>query len=63
MKCPAVLILKGEGFPCDWPSVDATGRHDGWAHSSRSAEAIWCGNEGPDGYIPEADQIPGEVIA
>jgi hypothetical protein len=61
MKCPAVLMIEGEAFPCDWP-IDTDGRHDGWAHSSKPASAIWCGDEGPVGYEPEPDQIQGEVV-
>jgi hypothetical protein len=46
MSCPAMLTIRGEVFPCDWPS-DEDGRHDGWGHTSRAAEAVWCGDEGP----------------
>ena len=35
-ECPSVLMLKGEAFPCDLAVP-----HDGWAHSSTKAEAIW----------------------
>jgi hypothetical protein len=35
--CPAVLMLRGGYFQCDQPTVP----HDGLAHSSRAAEAIW----------------------
>lgn len=38
--CPAALNIQGEHFDCDWPT-DANGRHDGWAHASRAAQAIW----------------------
>lgn len=38
--CPAALNIKGEHFPCDWPTDDS-GQHSGWAHANRDAEAIW----------------------
>lgn len=43
--CPdeAVLIVKGERFPCqamDDMAPQSDG-HEGWAHSNRDAEAIW----------------------
>lgn len=41
--CDAALSIKGEHFPCDWPTGE-NGRHDGWAHSNRDAEAIWQGD-------------------
>ena len=44
VACPAVLMLHGEHFACDWP-VDAEGRHDGWAHANRASSALWKGNE------------------
>lgn len=43
--CPAKLSINGEHFPCDWPT-NANGKHEGWAHASKAAQAIWCGNEG-----------------
>jgi hypothetical protein len=39
--CSAVLMLAGRQYQCDLPT-DAYGRHDGWRHSSKAAEAIWC---------------------
>lgn len=42
--CGEVLMLAGECFPCDWPT-DENGRHDGWAHTSGPAEAVWGKNE------------------
>jgi hypothetical protein len=39
--CPAVLMLTGRHYQCDFPT-DAHGRHDGWGHSSKAAEASWC---------------------
>jgi hypothetical protein len=39
--CSAVLMLAGRQYQCDLPT-DAHGRHDGWKHSSKAAEAIWC---------------------
>jgi hypothetical protein len=39
--CSAVLMLAGRQYQCDLPT-DAHGRHDGWRHSSKAAEAIWC---------------------
>lgn len=35
-SCPGVLNIKGQNFNCDLASP-----HDGWAHSSKAAEAIW----------------------
>jgi len=35
-QCAAALNIKGEHFRCDL-ALD----HNGWAHSSRGAEAIW----------------------
>jgi hypothetical protein len=40
--CPAALMIKGEHFPCDW-RTDMDGRHQGWAHISAAAEAVWVG--------------------
>ncbi|PIJ36765.1 hypothetical protein BMW24_003625 [Mycobacterium heckeshornense] len=34
--CPAALNIKGEHFGCDLPAP-----HDGLAHSSKAAQAIW----------------------
>ncbi|KMV23360.1 hypothetical protein [Mycobacterium heckeshornense] len=34
--CPAALNIKGEQFGCDLPAP-----HDGLAHSSKAAQAIW----------------------
>jgi hypothetical protein len=34
-------MLAGQQYQCDLPT-DAHGRHDGWRHSSKAAEAIWC---------------------
>ena len=45
-ECVAVANIKGEHVPCDWPT-DEHGRHDGWAHSNREHQIIWCGDEGP----------------
>jgi hypothetical protein len=65
-RCAAVLMIKGEDFPCDWP-VDPAGRHHGWAHASKAAEAIWCGYEGPSHRdsepVERLEQIQGEVIS
>lgn len=35
-QCDAALDIRGERFPCELSS-----EHQGWAHQSRSAEAIW----------------------
>jgi hypothetical protein len=35
-SCDGSLNIKGEAFACD-----LTPPHDGWAHSSRAAQAIW----------------------
>lgn len=42
-SCPAALNIRGEHFPCDWPT-DTNGQHTGWAHANTAAEAIWSGN-------------------
>jgi hypothetical protein len=34
--CAAKLNVAGEHFPCDYVR-----EHEGWAHSSRAAQAIW----------------------
>jgi hypothetical protein len=39
-RCSAVLNVEGEHFQCDYGI-----NHQGWAHSSRSAQAIWKGTE------------------
>ena len=36
VNCASGLVIKGESFPCDMGAP-----HDGWAHSSMAAEAIW----------------------
>jgi hypothetical protein len=36
--CAARLNVRGEDFKCELASS-----HQGWAHQSRSAEAIWTG--------------------
>lgn len=38
--CAAALNIKGEHFPCDWPT-DRNGQHRGWAHANKAAQAIW----------------------
>lgn len=38
--CPGALNLRGEHFPCDWPT-DPRGRHDGWGHTNKDAQALW----------------------
>lgn len=43
-ECKAALNIKGEHFPCDWPTDD-NGRHDGWGHSNKEAQAIWCSSD------------------
>lgn len=40
MTCQSGLIIKGEHFPCDWPT-DESGKHDGWGHTNKQAEAVW----------------------
>lgn len=57
--CPAALNIRGEHFGCDmeaWP-------HDGWAHSSKAAEAIWRGDASDEAHPtgPEAEEIGGNV--
>jgi hypothetical protein len=45
--CPdkAVLMIKGEHFPCDWMNQmhPESQNHEGWAHANKEAEAIWNG--------------------
>lgn len=43
--CPAALNLAGEHFACDWPADDH-GKHPGWAHANKDAQAVWTGDEG-----------------
>jgi hypothetical protein len=38
--CKAAVTIKGEHFPCDWPTSD-DGTHKGWAHGNKEAEAVW----------------------
>jgi hypothetical protein len=40
--CGAVLLIAGEAFPCDWP-VDQNGKHAGWGHTNKRAQAVWNG--------------------
>jgi hypothetical protein len=40
VPCKSSLNIKGEHFPCDWPT-DANGKHDGWAHTNKAAQAVW----------------------
>ncbi len=49
-ECTAALNIKGEHFPCDWPT-DENGKHRGWAHSNRAVEALW---QGVDERVPTA---------
>lgn len=44
VPCRAALNLVGEHFPCDWPT-DENGRHDGWAHANKKAQAIWSSDD------------------
>jgi hypothetical protein len=39
-KCPAWINILGEHFACEWP-IDENGNHEGWAHYSKAAQAIW----------------------
>ena len=39
--CTGVLMIKGTFYACDWPT-DANGRHDGWAHANKQAQALWA---------------------
>jgi hypothetical protein len=40
VACPSVLMIGGAAFPCDRPT-DANGKHKGWAHANKAAQAIW----------------------
>lgn len=51
--CDAAINIQGEHFPCDWPT-DAEGRHPGWAHSNRQAQAIWRGDLPDQSVVFEA---------
>ena len=35
-RCPAKLNVTGGDFSCDYVQ-----EHEGWAHSSKAAQAIW----------------------
>lgn len=50
--CAAALNLAGEHFPCQTMDqmADGSENHDGWAHSNRDAEALWCSDVDP---LPE----------
>lgn len=41
-RCSAALNIAGQAYRCDLAT-----RHNGWAHQSREAEAIW---DGPDAW-------------
>jgi len=43
-SCTAAVVLAGEHFPCDWPT-DERGKHDGWDHTNKAAQAVWRGAE------------------
>jgi hypothetical protein len=45
--CSAVLVLAGRHYRCDLPT-DTHGRHGGWRHSSKAAEAIWSDDAGSE---------------
>lgn len=38
-RCAARLNISGEGFRCDLRK-----NHQGWAHSSAAAQALWTGS-------------------
>ena len=57
--CPAVLMVAGEAYSCDWPT-DENGQHKGWGHTNAAAEAVWCGDEGPADRSP-TPPTDGEV--
>lgn len=40
IPCGSSLNIKGEHFSCDWPT-DLQGKHEGWAHTNKKAQAVW----------------------
>jgi hypothetical protein len=54
--CAAALNLKGQHYPCDWPSDD-DGKHDGWAHANSAAGAVWCSPTDKLGR-PQTSSVP-----
>jgi hypothetical protein len=53
--CLAALSIRGEHFWCDWPT-DARGRHDGWAHANKEAQAVWSSPVATT--LPDAAFVP-----
>lgn len=58
-RCPAALNIAGEHFPCQQMDHMAEGSegHDGWAHSNREAQAIWCSDIDPVPGMPGWEQF------
>ena len=63
--CPAALNIAGEHFPCQQMEHMAPGSvgHDGWPHSNRDAEAIWCSDRDPIPGLPAWDDYERTVLA
>lgn len=38
--CPALLIVDGKFYPCDWPT-NQDGTHPGWLHSNKAKATLW----------------------
>jgi hypothetical protein len=60
-QCQAALNIKGEHFPCD---LDAD--HDGLAHSSAQAEAIWSPIPEPRPSLGKSESVaslPPDALA
>lgn len=56
-RCNAALSIRGAGYRCDL-AVD----HQGWAHSSRSADSIWADASVRDTTPPQPVQVEDERI-
>jgi hypothetical protein len=57
VPCRGALNIAGEHFPCDWPT-DENGRHDGWAHANKVAQAIWSSDDTRPVRPPEPADLP-----
>lgn len=57
--CPAALNIAGEHYPCQQMEHMEPGskNHDGWAHSNRDAEAIWCSDRDPIPQMPHYSRL------
>lgn len=60
--CNSALNIKGEAFRCDWPT-DANGKHDGWAHTNKEAQAVWGEGRVQTGFDNYQDAVRGRSNA